>query len=317
MENQDALGQGAASGRATAHEAFAGLTIASWLDGIGCAVLTANDGVALNVFHAGAREKPALLLINPIGVSMLLLSPLMRFLSEDYFVVSWETRGLPSLNAAHESISLTVDDHVRDVECVLEHFGVASADIVAFCSGTSIALPLLAGAKTGASRAVLISPSVLIDGEVKMTNYQRTVIPIWHEVMSKGKDYCAIISNFMRAGRPQAGDIDAEIDYVNRLPFANAQSTHKYAQLHAHVNESRHAQIFAELSVPVLLVHAQDDELIHVDVSRFIEGRLQRKKHYVLEQGGHFAICKNAELHRAIRSYLADPEGTQNVGTLA
>ena len=39
-----------------------------------------------------------------------------------------------------------------------------------------------------------------------MTNYQRTVIPIWQDVMKKGRDYCAIISNFMRATRPDIGE---------------------------------------------------------------------------------------------------------------
>jgi len=295
---------------------FANLTIARWLEDVERLTLTASDGVEFNVYHAGTPGKPAILLINPVGVSVLLLSPLMRYLSEDYFVVSWETRGLPSINAGREDLSLTVDDHVNDARMVLAHFRIEQADIVAFCSGTSIALPLLEQRTTRASKAVLISPSVLIDGDVKMTNYQRTVIPIWCEVMSKGKDYCAIISNFMRAAQPKAGDVDAEIDYVNRLPFANGQSTYKYAALHTHLNETRHGRVFGELPVPVLLVHAHDDDLIHVDVSRFIEGRLQRSNFHVLDKGGHFAICKNEELHRAIKGYLMDPASTVNVGTL-
>lgn len=284
---------------------FSGLSIASWLEGVNTVDVTAGDGLLVRGYYAGNPADDALILINPVGVSMLLLSPLLRFLSRDYFVVSWETRGLPSSQPGAEP-SLTVDDHLNDAQCLLEHFNIQRADVVAFCSGTSIALPMLVSRRIGANKAVLISPSVLIDGEVAMTNYQRTVIPIWQDVMRKGKDYCAIISNFMRAERPPTGDVQREIDYVNRLPFLDGDSTYQYAKLHAHLNEIRHAAIFSELQVPVLLVHARDDELIHFDVSRFIEGRLRRSRFHVIEAGGHFAICTHTEVHHAIRAYLRD-----------
>lgn len=305
------------SARAVAPETFAELEIARWLDGIDSLTVCAHDGLPLKAYRAGEPTSPPLLLINPIGVSVLLLAPLMRFLARRYFVLSWESRGLPSVSPHDDEVSLTVEDHIQDACTLLAQHGIAKADLVAFCSGTSIALPLLQRRAIGARKAVLISPSILIDGEVQMTNYQRTVIPIWNEVMTKGRDYCAIISNFMRAARPTPGDLVAEIDYVNRLPFIDGQSTYRYAKLHSHVNETRHSSVFSELPLPLLLVHAKDDELIHFDVSRFIGGRLSNCRHFVLDQGGHFAICTNEAMHLAIRDYLENPEATTNVGSLS
>jgi 3-oxoadipate enol-lactonase len=282
-----------------------GLSISSWLEPIGHAVLTSADGLALNAYHAGSHGKPPVLLINPIGVSVLLLAPLMRHLAQDYFVLSWETRGLPSLNPDREEISTRIDDHLDDACRILDHYGVGAVDLVSYCSGTSIALSLLGAGRIKVSKAVFISPSVLIEEKLPMTNHQRTVVPIWADVAKKGRAYCTIMSNLMAPKRPHDGNVQAELDYVNRLPFVDGSSTYQYARLLASVNQTRYSDLFDKLSIPVLLLHATDDDLIHVELSRYMHRRICNSKLHLVENGGHYAICKNEAMHAAISGYLA------------
>jgi pimeloyl-ACP methyl ester carboxylesterase len=99
--------------------------------------------------------------------------------------------------------------------------------------------------------------------------------------------------------------VQAELDYVNRLPFVDGSSTYQYARLLASVNQTRYSDLFDKLSIPVLLLHATDDDLIHVELSRYMHRRICNSKLHLVENGGHYAICKNEAMHAAISGYLA------------
>jgi pimeloyl-ACP methyl ester carboxylesterase len=283
---------------------LAGLGIQSWCDGIVREELTTAQGLRLQTYHAGPPEAEAVLLINPIGVSMLLLAPLMRQLAKTHFVLNWETRGLPSLNPGSLP-SMEIGDHLEDARALLAHHRIRRLQLVSYCSGTSIALSLLASGSSEVTRAVFVSPSILIRDAIAMTAHQRTVVPIWEDVAAKGPDYCAIVSNLMAPARPTGGDIATELDYVNRLPFVDGQSTYLYARLLASANRIVYGDLFARLATPVLLLHAEDDELIHVELSRYLARRLPQAQLQLIERGGHYAICSDGRMHDHIGRFLA------------
>lgn len=103
-------------------------------------VIESFDCAQMKVFSAGDRSKPAAVLVNAIGMPVEFWSRFAKQLSDEFFVLTWETRGCPNIDLRCDLQSHSFTHHVRDLFAVLDRFDVEEASIVGWCSGAQIAL---------------------------------------------------------------------------------------------------------------------------------------------------------------------------------
>ena len=196
--------------------------------------IAADDGVPLTVLEAGDPAKPTILLINALGVSCLFLTRLAALLSRDNHVLTWESRGLPDYDAPSGEGDFSVQRHAADAARVLAHKGRLPAGVVAYCSGSNVAVHALVEGIIDTDRLCIVSPSMELSTVTARTDYQRTMLPIWEKMSQSGPRYAALVRALIQQNRkPHDGTLESELSVVNNLPFRTDVSTHRYAQMQA------------------------------------------------------------------------------------
>lgn len=150
--------------------------------------LLSEDGVKLSVYEAGDEGKPTVVLINPLGISCLLMARMARRLANDYHVITWESRGLPDYASIEENAQTdwSVARHCQDLAGILKNRGRQANAVVAYCSRANVAIYGLKNKIIDAQKLCLVSPSLEMGNLAKKTDYQRTVLPLWLKIAQDG-----------------------------------------------------------------------------------------------------------------------------------
>jgi pimeloyl-ACP methyl ester carboxylesterase len=266
--------------------------------------IVCRDASPLTVLETGSSEQPTVLLVNALGMSCLFLAPIARRLGERYHVLTWESRGLPDERTTPEETDLTIPRHAEDAADVLAHKGRCAFAVVAFCSGSNVAIYALTRNLVNADHLCIISPSIELTGVGEKTDYQRTMLPIWRKIAESGQHYAALVRVLLQQGRrPSDGTIQAELAALNDLPFRTDKSIYRYARMQAACLELDWRSLLGELKTPTLVLHAEHDDLIHIETSNAVAAAVPGAQFCVTE-GGHFAIHSSAALHDKVREFL-------------
>lgn len=277
--------------------------------------IVADDGVPLTVLEAGDPGRPTVLLVNALGVSCLFLARLARVLAREHHVLAWETRGLPDF-AASAGGDLSVERHCADAASILARKAGDLRAVVAYCSGANIAVHALVGRVLAAERLCIISPSMEIPTVAARTDYQRTMLPIWEKIDQSGPRFAALVRAMIRQNwRPHDGTLESELHHLNNLPFRNNESTHRYALMQAACLRFEWPSLLARVTVPTLVLHGADDDMIHEDTSSAVAAGVADGTFEIVPGCGHFAVYTSRELHERVRSFVGTGEhgGTRTI----
>jgi pimeloyl-ACP methyl ester carboxylesterase len=264
-----------------------------------------SDGTPLTVLEAGDPQRPTVLLVNALGVSCLFLTEIAKRLADDYHVLTWESRGLPNELPMKGEGDLSVGRHCADGAHVLARKGRKADAMVAYCSGANVAVYAIAKQIIGAKRLCIISPSMEVGAVSEKTHYQRTMPPMWEKIVQSGPRYAALVRVLLRQHREfEAGSIDHELSYLNNLPFRTNQSTYRYAQLQAACLHLDWVRLLGQVKSPTLVLHAEHDDLIHVETSKAVAHAVAGAAFREIPGGGHFAIYTCGGLHDEVAAFL-------------
>ncbi len=269
--------------------------------------VVAEDGRPLSVFEAGERGRSTVVLINPLGVSCLFLVNLACHLAQYYHVVTWESRGLPHYYGSVDS----EDDwhperHCRDLGSILIAKRCQADHVVSYCSGANVAVYGIAQEIIRTRSLCLISPSLDMGMVGKKTTYQQTFLPLLVRIAKEGARTAALVRAILQQTTPKPkSDIDIELSVINNLPFKDDKSTYRYAQLHAACLQLNWAELLRKIRVPTMVLHGEDDEIIHADTVKAIVAAISKARVTWLRDGGHFAIYKSQDLLAEVGSFLA------------
>lgn len=266
--------------------------------------ILADDGVPLTVLEAGDPARPAVLLVNALGVSCLFLARLAQALARDWHVLTWETRGLPDFPAS-DGRDLSVERHAADAALVLARKAGGVRAVVAYCSGANVAVHALVERTVAAGRLCIVSPSMEIPTVEARTDYQRTMLPIWEKIDRSGPRFAALVRAMIRQNwKPPDGTLQSELHHMNNLPFRSSESTYRYALMQAACLRFDWPSRLARVAVPTLVLHGADDDIIHEDTSAAVAAAVGGASFEIVRDCGHFAVYTSRELHGRVRTFL-------------
>lgn len=265
----------------------------------------ARDGRRLAVFEAGDRTRPTVLLVNALGMSVLFLAALARHLEPTHHVVTWETRGLPDSSNVGLNDDLTIARHAEDAADVLAGTGCETEAVVSYCSGVNVATYGLTHGLLSASKLCVVSPSIELPTAREQTDYQRTMLPIWRSVAASGLRQAALIHQLLGESPSAEPDgLDAELRELNNLPFVTAESTYLYARMQAACLEHASLEGLSSLKTTTLVIHCNDDDVIHADTSKALADAVTGSRYERLDDAGHFGIYTSNALHCLVADFI-------------
>lgn len=233
----------------------------------------------------GARSNPAVLVWNACGMPMGLIRPWLDALSEQHFVVTWETPGLfPAADGTLPPLSaVDVKSQAVQLDDVAEHYGLDQVHVVGLCGGSALALAAAASSDCVVSLSLLHGDYELGDAAPK-TAHQRGMESLL-SLAGQGVAGSESVFDIMR--RPQVVDAMPE-DLAPFLiyPYSTPDLVARYGALNGAVMTTDFRD-FCATPTRTLVVTSRGDDTAHPAGSHHIAARLPAGHLAEIGSGGH------------------------------
>lgn len=277
--------------------------------------LPRHDGLQYHVFGDAG---PMVVIVNAIGMGLLYWSRLIDRLARDHRVVVWELRTL----LEHGRVA-TLDDHVEDVEDVVEAVAEGPVHLVGWCSGPKVCLRYAVAHPERVASMVFLAGTY---GEPRTeTNYQKRLGKVF-EMLERSPGMAATVRGMLTDSASVAaglseqagGDFAQEPEVLARAdpalqaslvgPYVSDESTLTYAR---QIRDFWSCPLDSEARAagcPALVVGAEFDRIakphLGLEVARAINGGR------FVEMPGATHYCmydRPDEVAGLIRDFLASP----------
>lgn len=246
-----------------------------------------EDGAEVPAYAAGDPGAPAIALVAACGMPARLAENWVRYLAEDFYVVTWETRGLFGNDPGHFAHATGMAAQTGDLFDVLDHFGVKEAHLAGLCAGSSIALAAAHRAPERFSSLSLWHGGYDMGEAVPRTAHHRNLKAL-HEMVVQGRVSAAAI----HASLTQAAlsGVPADLAHLVLYPYATPELLELYCRLNGaimHVD----ARPYLSPRIPrTLVVTSGDDRTAHPEGSRYVAERLPDAELMVRPSGDHLSL---------------------------
>lgn len=263
-------------------------------------------GVPINVYAAGDPNRKAVVIASVCGMPAKLSEPWIRFLARDYFVVTWETRGLFGKSRLFEDLDCSVEAQTADAFAAMDHFRVPRAHFMGMCGGALIALTAAAQSHARVSSLSIWHGDLDLGATCPKTTHQRdlqAVISMATEQHVSPRDLHRVLCQSMTANVPE--DLDPLVLY----PYASPELLFAYCKLNGNIMRTNAAQYLPLIAQPALVVTSEDDETAHPAGSKHVAAVLPHATLRVESHGNHISLFRGmANLRQIAADFIAAVE---------
>ncbi|WP_323773907.1 alpha/beta fold hydrolase [Alcanivorax sp.] len=279
-----------------------------------------NNGQMLNVYTAGATSKEAVILINANGMPAEFMAPLAKKMSKNRFVVTWESRLLPSSGSDICEVVGDIGAHLADMEAVMDRLKIDTADVVGWCSGAGVAL---ASGLTEIGRRV--KKIALLNGaylhtDVTPTGFEKNINTIMPKVANDYL-YAEMVFNSIFKSRSDAKNFeeknaakstssllsstDPDLVHLTSIPFQSPDNLYRYGQLVDGYLKSFPEKV-SNFKHEVLFATGSRDITTSPESSKKMAEKIEGSQFIQIDGGDHFMVYNRSKCHEAIEIFLSE-----------
>lgn len=272
-----------------------------------CAVVRSFDGTPLRAYTAGHRGRPVVVVAAVCGMPAALCGEWLRALGREYFVLTWETRGMFGAGAGEfDHAGWEVETQARDLFAVMDHFRVETAHLVGLCGGAALALA------AAALRAPRVRSLSLWHGDYELgpatprTPHQRNLKALM-SMAAEGRGHAADVHRVLSRSRPP--QVPPGVAHLVLYPYASAELLYRYCTLNGRIMNTDLSPWLPRVRGPALVVTSHDDDTSHPEASRRVAAAVPGATLRVLPRGHHLAAFEAdaARVELAARFIAGEP----------
>lgn len=194
--------------------------------------------------------------------------------------------------------SWSLDDHADDLAETIEALGVQQADVAGLSMGGYVAFALLRRFPKMVRRLILADTRSAADPEAIREGRLRTAALI------RSSGVAAMLPKELP--RLMASSASEELKATARLMFKETPSATGVADTLAMRNRPDSTPDLAEIKVPVLVLHGNQDATVPIDQAKQMAGKIPGSKFVAVAEAGHLSPMENpTQVNDAVREFLA------------
>lgn len=267
------------------------------------AEIVSFDGVPINVYAAGDPNRKAVVIASVCGMPAKLSESWIRFLAKDYFVITWETRGLFGKSRFVEDLDCSVEAQTADAFAAMDHFRVPRAHFLGMCGGALIALAAAAQSPARVASLSVWHGDLELGAKCSKTTHQRdlqALMAMAIEQRVSPRDLHFVLCQSMSANVPD--DLAPLVLY----PYASPELLFTYCRLNANIMQTNAGQYLPLIQQPALVVTSNDDETAHPAGSKHVAAALPHATLRVESHGNHISLFRGmANLQQMASDFIA------------
>ena len=250
----------------------------------------------LHLSSSGPADKPALLLIHPLGSSHVFWDECAAVWSKRFHVVAVDLRGagqspIPDRN-------WKADEHVEDVISVREALGLHDVVVIGCAIGSMIATRY-AAADAAMVRGLVLSNTTTELGEASRARHEGRLAMVREKGMEA---WLPTVIDMAFDGLPKDERYNR---YLGRFRHNNPQG---YGSLALGMVGTNNTEVLKKLDVPTLVTVGAHDTLLPPEMSRSVHALIKGSEFAMVAEGAHFMPYQAPQQFAALVSGFIDRE---------
>ncbi len=256
-----------------------------------------NENGKIDLYKIGDPEKEKVVFIPPYGMPSLLMLKLAKELASRFYILCWESRGVPNHLMGVSDEDICIDVQASDFVSIVKAENFNGAHIVGWCQAAQLIVYLLGKELITTKSLCCIAPAGLGESLVQ-SEYDRCALPVYLEIEKKGIDYAERFMGMLDKYREEDFRPEIAVEKYSVLHLSSAESTYifsKYMRLYAEnvgVVNKLLSRSFAGLKV--LFTHCKDDSYSHYSESVCVSRKYPSVSLRLFDEGGHHQLFHSA-----------------------
>jgi pimeloyl-ACP methyl ester carboxylesterase len=247
-----------------------------------------RDGLVLDAFTTGDPSRPAVVLVPPCGMPVQLSLGWLRALREDYFVVTWQSRGLFAPGGPEEGMAGGVNDQADDLLAVMDAFDLSACHVMGLCGGAVITLDAVHRCPERFGSVSLWHGDYDFGADTTKTDHQKDVQALM-EMGADSLDKATAYQKLMH--RPAAlAKIPEAVAPMVLYPYATPALFHHYCRLNLAIMTFDITDLLGDIALPTLVVTSRTDMTAHPAGSHRVARELARAQLVEEPTGDHLSV---------------------------
>lgn len=275
-----------------------------------------RDGAQLKVFTCGNPTLPPIILANAYGMPAEFMWPMAQRLQNDFHVVTWECRWVPTQDVPFDIDACDSSAHARDLLDIQRALGLGPVGVAGWSSGAQVALRAMALSPDSIHAGVLLNPGVSIrpSDTVRVTRFEAGIRSLFDKIAGNyrmAEKYCELIYG---ASGADAGDskmlsgiltsTDPYLLYMTSMPFRTPESLFRYANMMRTLFAEREDAWTHDVVQPVVVHVAGKDVVTHPDIGQALCDGLRNGHLDFDQEGDHFGHYYDQRVADLVRGHL-------------
>lgn len=280
----------------------------------------------LNVFSATkGRSGIPVVFVNAYGMPIEIVNPLASMLSDHFDLHSWESRWLPSMNEDFDPSQCDLQVQLNDMEKVFDHFNIAKAHVIGWCTGSQVALEFSEKFQNRIQSLTLLNGSYSVPSSVKQTEFHNNLVNLLtlaSQDKKRAEMYCKVIygthvhtyEKDEKRDSKQIGQLLSHVDpfilHLTSAPFRSGEALFRFA--HMLLSHFRWpVRVNSSTQIPKLVVTGLQDGMTHSETSKYVSKILHNADYLEMTKGDHFSIFYDQNLFQVILNFLNNQNKSQ------
>lgn len=275
------------------------------------------DGTPLHVYVAGRGEKQ-MVLAPGLGTNILCWKFIIEHFQDDFTIMTWDPRATYRSSPPTDEKRLRVEDHVLDLEVLVEHLDWHSFVLVGWSMGVEIALEYSHGfgAKVrslvliaGAFEHVLKTAFNIPFGEMIFTSLLKTAGLFDQKIAPYVSDLFK--KRWMIDFITKMGILTNNKEYFRHVvqEFSNLDFA-RYAKMILHLNQHSSRAYLSNIEIPTLIIAGARDQITPLSSAVEMHQKIKGSKIFVIEQGTHYLMIEYPnQVNQIIEDFLKNSSG--------
>src|SRR5688500_320778 len=256
--------------------------------------VTSFDSAPLTAYASGEQGGKAVVIVLPCGMPAQLCDRWLDFLWEDYFTITWESRGLFEEPENFDALQYDVAAQAEDLFAVMDHFDVKTAHVMGLCGGASIAVKAAAAQPTRVSSLSLWHGDFNLGVNSPQTAHQRHLKALM-TIMGASRTQAVSLHKLFQQDTKLL-DVRADLAHLVLYPYATPEVLFRYGKLNGSIMNTEISDWLGLVTQRTLIVTSEADQTTHPDGSIRVAKALSNARLRIEPTGDHLSLF-DAEPH--------------------
>jgi hypothetical protein len=258
-----------------------------------------NSGSEITLFKYGNPLMEKMVLLPPYGVSYLLLSKIVKALSEKFYVLSWESKGCPDHSVAIENADFSLPSQLDYFMNILNQENFTPFHFVGWCQAAQFLVYAMAKSNIEPQTVSWIAPAGLGCALVK-SEFERCALPIYLQIAREGISCAEKLAQMLNKHKEQPYDERIVAEKLAMFHLNSPDLTYRFSQyMKAYENNKLMVKpllgdVFSKKKV--LILHCKDDTYSHFSESVQLNKRYDNVSLQLFPTGGHLQLFNDPTL---------------------